>query len=219
MTTLSVVTACWSVEYSQFIPQFWESYHKLNRKPDELILGITEDDIAGLSKDIPPEAKVFVIPEGKPSIVWDYLIRQTTSKWFSFITIDDPFFPEAYDEIDKADAEDAEMYLDSIVIKQSGVVSKSNWDASLLKNGLIAPGVVPMTKELYLKLGMKHEYKFWDWPLQVDAMKAGARVYHANTRRILWDDGSTRSTYSSPLQSDYHAEIEKCKAYAISQGF
>lgn len=219
MTTLSVVTACWSVEYSQFIPQFWESYHKLNRKPDELILGITEDDIAGLSKDIPPEAKVFVLPEGKPSIKWDYLIRQASSKWFSFMTIDDPFLPEAYDEIEKADELEAEMYLDSIVIKQTGQVSTSHWDASQLRHGLIATGFVPMTMELYLKLGMKHEFKFWDWPLQVDAMKAGARVYHANTKRMIWDNGSTRATYSSPLNNDYHAEIEKCKAYAISQGF
>jgi len=99
MTTLSLVTCCYGMEYAEFIPRWWSGVLRLNRKPDEIILGIAEGDPTGLSKSIPEgiEAKVVVLPEGSNMEKWDYATRQATSKWWLYMPIDDELLPEALD--------------------------------------------------------------------------------------------------------------------------
>lgn len=212
MTTLTVVTACWGEDYAQFIPQWFEGYHKLNRKPNELILGIGKDDPTGLSQYSPQEAKIVEVPEGQTSVKWDYLIRQSTSEWFSYMPIDDQLLPGAYDEIDLTG--DADVYVDSIKVKHANYVDKGEWKAHELEHKLIAPGFVPMRLELYKQIGLKHEFKFFDWVLQVDLVKAGAKPYFANTMRMIWDEGISGTTYSSKQNEYYQSEHEKAAAYA-----
>lgn len=212
MTTLTVVTACWGEDYAQFIPQWFEGYHKLNRKPNELILGIGKDDPTGLSQYATPEAKIVEVPEGQLSVKWDYLIRQSTSEWFSYMPIDDQPLPGAYDEIDLTDGFD--VYVDSIIAKQEGYTYKGQWNAADLSGGLIAPGFVPMRLDLYKQIGLKHDYKWFDWILQVDMVKAGAKPFMANTTRMIWDEGLNRRTYSSKQNDYYHSEHQKAVEYA-----
>lgn len=212
MTTLTVVTACWGEDYAEYIPQWFEGYHKLNRKPNELILGIGKDDPTGLSQYAPPEGKIVEVPEGQLSVKWDYLIRQSTSEWFSYMAIDDQPLPGAYDEIDLTDGFD--VYVDSIIAKQEGYTYKGQWNATDLSGGLIAPGFVPMRLDLYKQIGLKHDYKWFDWILQVDMVKAGAKPFMANTTRMIWDEGLNRRTYSSKQNDYYHSEHQKAVEYA-----
>ena len=212
MTTLTVVTACWGEEYARFIPQWFEGYHKLNRKPEELILGIGKGDPVGLARYATAKTKIVEVPEGKLSVKWDYLIRQASSEWFSYMAIDDEILPGAYDEIDLAG--DSDVYVDSIRVKHADYVDKGEWKPQELEHKLIAPGFAPMRLELYKQIGLKHDYKFFDWILQVDLVRAGAKPYFANTMRIVWDEGVDRNPHSSKHSKDFRIETEKAQAYA-----
>ena len=221
MTTLTVVTACWGEDYAQFIPRWWQGIKSLKRQPDEIILGINPGDPTGLSSSIPDgyKAKVVVLPEGSPSEKWDYAIKQASSKWWCYMAIDDEAMPDAFDEIDGADDECAELLVDSIIARQSGYHARGHWDLSNIAFALPVPGWMPITLDLYKRIGVKHEFKFVDWVFQIDAAKSGVKVYHAKTTRMLWDEGVERMTISSDLNTYKEAEMEKVKNYAKAQGF
>ena len=223
MTTLSVVTACWGMDYVEFIPQWWRGLESLNRKPDEIILGIDEGDPTGLSKSIPEgiEARVIVLPDEPINYKFDYLVRQVKSKWFSLIPIDDELLPGAYDEIDKADETGAELYIDSILYRDSPRIWNGHWDTSGIAHTMPAPQLIPCTKELYERLGQKFDYRWSDWIFQIDAAKAKAKPYIASTTRIIFDPGYNRVTESgvSMDQAIRRAEDSKVYQYAKANGF
>jgi len=223
LATLSVVTACWGQEYAQFIPQWWRGLQSLNRKPDEIILGIVEGDPVGLADSIPEgiDAKVVLLPDKEINYKFDHAVRQVSSKWFSLIPIDDELLPGAYDEIDKADAQGAELYIDSIQYRDSARVWNGHWDTSGIRHTMPAPQLIPCTKELYERLGQKFEYRWSDWIFQIDAAKAKAKPYIAQTTRIIFDPGHNRVTESgvSMDQSIRRAEDSKVYRYAEANGF
>lgn len=223
MATLSLITACWGEEYGQFIPQWWRGVQSLNRKPDEIILGIAKDDPVGLANSIPEgiKAKVVILPDLEINYKWDYAIRQSSSKWFSTIPIDDELLPGAYDEIDQADAEGAELYIDSIIYRHSQRVWKGHWDTSNIASVMPAPQLIPSTIELYKRLGQKFEYRWSDWVFQIDAAKAGAKPYIAGTTRMIFDAGVDRVTESGLKMNQDLRRIEDSKVYqyAKANGF
>jgi hypothetical protein len=222
-TTLSVITACWGLEYGQFIPRWWEGLLSLNRKPDEIILGIVKEDPVGLADSIPTgiEAKIVVLPDLPINYKWDYAIRQSTCKWFNTVPIDDELLPGAFDEIDIADSHGAELYIDSILYRHSGRIWKGTWNTSILGSQMPAPQLIPSTKELYERLGQKMDYRWSDWIFQIDAAKAGAKPYIADTTRIIFDEGVNRVTESgvSMNQNIRRSEDLKVHKYAKDNGF
>jgi hypothetical protein len=220
MTTISVVTCCYGIDYAEFIPRWWSGLLRLNRKPDEIILGIAEGDLTGLSKSIPEgvDAKVVVLPEGNNMEKWDFAVNQATSKWWAYMSIDDEFLPEALDQVDEADEAGAELLVDSIIVRQTGALEKGHWDTSSIATRLPIPGWSPMTIDLY-KRTVDVSYKFGDWVLQINAAAIGAKVYHANTKRMIWDAGLDRPTLSSRLQPDFQYHLNQVYEYAKSKGF
>jgi hypothetical protein len=222
-TTISVITACWGLEYEQFIPQWWRGLQTLNRKPDEILLGIISGDPVNLASSIPEgiKAKVFTMVGESPNERFDSLIRQVSSKWFSLVPIDDELLPAAYDEIDKADELGAELYIDSIIYRNSGRIWRGHWNTSSIANVMPAPQLIPSTKELYERLGQKLDYRWSDWIFQIDAAKAGAKPYIASTTRYIFDEGVNRLTESGPLLNPAirSAEDKKVYEYAKANGF
>jgi hypothetical protein len=220
MTSLTIVGCCWGIDYKQFIPQWWSGVLRLNRKPDEIILGIDPGDPTDFVKSIPEQldVKIVTLPEGNPAEKWDFAIRKATSKWWCYSPIDDELLPEAFDEIDKADSEGAEIYIDSIMVRQTGFHARGHWDTSNIAHALMVPGWMPTTVDIYKRLA-RTDYKFNDWVFQIDAAKQGAKVYFSNTKRMIWDAGYNRHTISSDLNPDKQQELEKVFAYAKSLGF
>jgi hypothetical protein len=220
MTTLSLVTCCYGMEYAEFIFRWWSGVLKLNRKPDEIILGIAEGDPTGLSKSIPEgvEAKVVVLPEGSNMEKWDYATRQATSKWWLYMPIDDELLPEALDELEAADETGAEIICDSIVVRHNQALERGHWDTSSIATRLPIPGWPMTTLEIYKRL-TTNDYKFGDWAFQIDAAAEGAKVYFANTRRMIWDAGIDRNTLSSNHQPDKQYHLDQIYKYAKSKGF
>lgn len=221
MTTITVVTACWGVEYAQFIPRWWEGLQSLNRKPDEIILGIDPGDPTGLSRSVPEGIKVKIVelPDDIASKKWEFAAYQSSSKWWVYMPIDDELLPEALDEVDKADEAGAEILVDSIIVRHSNYLDKGHWDFTNVANELPIPGVPIMTLDVMKRIGLKHEFMFGDWIFQIDAKKAEVKVHHANTVRMIWDAGIDRKTLSSDLNSYKAAELQKVRNYAKDNGF
>lgn len=220
MTTITVVTACWGVEYAQFIPRWWDGLQSLNRKPDEIILGIDPGDPTGLSKSIPKglKTKIVELPDAQFTNKWQYAISQATSKWWCFAAIDDVLLPNAFDEIEQADKEQADVYVDSILVKQTNRIAKGHWDFSNAATQLPVPGWPPITTEILKRVPIKTEYLYNDWIWQIDAYKAGIKPYFASTTRILWDRGDDRATISSDLNGQKSNELRKVYDYAKASG-
>jgi hypothetical protein len=223
MTTLSVITGCWGKDYAAFADQWWRGVLSLNRKPDEIIFGIEEGDPENLLETIPAgvEATVLTFPTEGINYRYDHLILNSTSKWFSFVPIDDELLPEAFDEIDQADESGAELYVDSIVYRNTGRVWKGHWNYENIRYVMPAPQLIPSTKELYERLGMKFDYRWSDWIFQIDAAKANAKPYIASTCRLIFDEGLTRLTESGRMLDPAirHAEDVKVHRYAMDNGF
>jgi hypothetical protein len=220
MTTISVVTCCYGIEYAEFIPRWWQSVLALNRKPDEIILGIDKGDPTGLSRSIPEgiKARIIVLPEGGNVDKWDFAVRKAKSKWWCYAPIDDEFLPEALDEVDKADEEGADFLVDSIIVRDSGFVAKGDWNTKDIATRLPIPGWPPTTLAIYKKLA-RNDYKFGDWAFQIDAAATGAKPYFANTKRIIWDSGVNRMTLSNPKNDDHNFHLNEIAKYARSKGF
>jgi hypothetical protein len=223
LTTLSIITACWGDQYAQFIPRWWQGLQSLNRKPDEIILGVIDGDPVGLAKSIPEgiKAKVVLLPDLPINYKWDETTKHVTSKWFSQIPIDDELLPSAYDEIDQADKLGAELYVDSIQYRHSGQIWKGHWDCSSIAHVMPAPQLIPTTLELYNRLGQKFDYRWSDWIYQIDAAKSGAKPFIASTVRMLFDSGLDRVTESGPNcdPAIRQAEDSKVYNYAKANGF
>jgi hypothetical protein len=223
MTTLTVVTACWGEDYAQFIPQWWRGLQSLNRKPDEIILGIIKGDPVGLAASIPKgvEARIIELPDLPINYKWDYAISKVTSKWFTPVPIDDELLPGAFDEIDIADDQQAEIYVDSIIYRGTDRVWKGHWNTEGISHTMPAPQLIPCTKELWDRVGQKMEYRWSDWIFQIDAAKVGAKPYIANTIRLIFDNGANRVTESglSMNPAIRAAEDAKVRQYAKDNGF
>jgi hypothetical protein len=219
MTTLTVITACWGEQYAQFIPRWWNGLQSLNRKPDEIILGIIDGDPVGLADSIPKgiNAKVVTLPDLPINYKWDATTKHVTSKWFSQIPIDDELLPGAFDEIDQADEAGAEIYIDSIEYRHNGRIWRGHWNLAGIATTMPAPQLIPCTLELYNRIGQKFDYRWSDWVFQIDAAKAGAKPFIASTTRMLFDSGVDRITESGPNCDPSIRLLEDSKVYAYAK--
>lgn len=223
LTTLSVITGCWGKDYAAFAPQWWDGLLSLNRQPDEIVFGIEQGDPENLLSSIPENlnVKILTFPEEGINQRYDFLIRASGSKWFSFVPIDDELLPGAFDEIDKAEETGAELYVDSIQYRGSGRIWNGHWNTSGIRYTMPAPQLIPSTKALYEKVGMKFDYRWSDWIFQIDAAKCQAKPYIASTTRIIFDEGYSRLTESGRMLDPAIRNLEDSKVhkYAAENGF
>jgi hypothetical protein len=223
MTTLTIATACWGEPYAQFIPRFWQGVASLNKKPDEIILGIEQDDIAGFASSIPDgyNTKIHVFESDNFQTRWLEVMMLATSDWLIGIAVDDELLPEAFDELDQADEQDADIYVDSIIVRQSGQRAVGAWDTSNLAHKMPCPGGPATKKDLFKQIGFKTELRWIDWIFLIDAVKLGAKPYISKTTRIIYDDGQDRNTWSSVCMdaTKRQAYCDEVTAYAKSLGF
>jgi hypothetical protein len=65
------------------------------------------------------------------------------------------------------------------------------------------------------------EYRWSDWIFQIDAAKAGAKPYIANTIRLIFDNGANRVTESGLSMNPATRAVEdaKVRQYAKDNGF
>lgn len=201
-TTVSLPLAVWGSGYDQFIGRWQDGVRSLTRQPDEIVVVTDEANKHVLDKltlDIPTQ--IHTLPHSDYRL-WDFAIRQCTSKWVAICNIDDQFLPEALNEIDEADRLGANLLIDCLEVKGGTQVWFGDWIPERIPQAFTMPGAEPMTKELYLAGGgYDHNYQFPDWALAVNWVKKAKVVpYKASTSRILFDPGWDRKTLSGQLQ-------------------
>jgi hypothetical protein len=205
VVTISVVNATWGKRYHQFIPQWWAGVESLEREPDDILIVVASDTEKAIRKSTPKRfasrTKIIVSDRDGFNDYWDEAFASASGDWLAGCSIDDYFLPEALNAIDQADAEECELVCDSVVLHPSGKVFAGVWDANRIFTDLTMPGVAPMKKSLYERVGgFDRDIYFSDWGFYIKCAAAGVKVYPTNIMRIVYDEGLTHQTMSGPLQ-------------------
>lgn len=203
MATISLPLAVWGVGYGQFLPRWLEGVRTLGVQPDEIVL-VTDEANRHLADEIETEIPLRTHwLKAKDFRLWDYAIRQCSSKWVAICNVDDQFLPNALDQIDQADLHGCNLLVDSLRVKQTGHRWTGYWDANTIPQRFTMPGAEPMTKQLYIDAGgYDYKFQFPDWALAVKMVhKDLARPFVATTERIIFDTGADRLTLSGAQQN------------------
>jgi hypothetical protein len=202
LTTVSLPLAVWGSGYDHFISRWQDGVRSLTRQPDEIVVVTDEANKHVLDKiELHIKVQKHTLPHSDYRL-WDFAIRQCTSKWVAICNIDDQFLPEALNEIDEADRLGANLLIDCLEVKGGTQVWFGDWIPERIPQAFTMPGAEPMTKELYLAGGgYDYNYQFPDWALAVNwVKKADVRPYKASTSRIIFDPGWDRKTLSGQQQ-------------------
>jgi len=219
MVTISVVNAIWGERYHQFIPQWWAGVESLQRQPDEIVIVVASDTEKAIKTSIPKKlaskTRIIVSDREGFNAYWDEAFSAVTADWIVGCCVDDYFLPEALNEIENADANGCELICDSVQLHPSGRIFKGFWDADKIYTQLTMPGVAPMTKALYERIGgFDYDIYFSDWGFYIKAASQGVKVHSTNIIRIVYDEGLTHQTMSGPNKPDdveriAHAQIKE----------
>jgi len=219
MVTISVVNAIWGERYQQFIPQWWAGVESLEREPDEILIVVAPDTKLAIKQSVPKrlaaKTEVIVLETDSFNAYWDEAFSKASGDWLVGCCVDDYFLPQALNEIENADANDCELICDSVQLHPSGRIFQGVWDAEKIYTTLTMPGVAPMKKALYDRLGgFDHDIYFSDWGFYIKAASQGVRVHNTEIIRIVYDEGLTHQTMSGPNKPEdvdriAHAQIKE----------
>jgi hypothetical protein len=199
--TVSITTQVWGEQYGQFIPRWWESVRTLNRKPDEIVLVGTHEDLPGLMSSVPDWVDVPVV---KIQTHCDFMqewgtvgFNACSMDWLVAMPIDDQFAPTALDSI--ADA-DGDLIIDRTTFLQGGEWP-ANWNPEQRHSRHFAPaGLAPFHRRLLpLWNEIPNDFHWNDYLFYLLAFKAGVKVHRTNNHRMIHDLGHTHATISGPM--------------------
>lgn len=222
---ISTPVAVWGHRFAEFIPGWWNAVRNMNRKPDQIVIGYTDPDMACFSESVPDDIGceiLGIVLEGEGfSEYWNQVFDACSGDWVAPCCIDDRFLPDALAEVQAAEDAGAELLVDGIVWKHRGDTWQGHWDASAIGRVLTLPGAAPFRKSLYDRIGGFKPHIYWsDWAFYMDAAALGVQTYQASTLRIVFDEGNAHSTRSGVqldggTRSDADAQI---RAYAEGLG-
>jgi glycosyltransferase involved in cell wall biosynthesis len=214
---ISVATAAWGLEFAQFVPGWWDAIRAMTRKPDQIVIGYENPDLASLSASVPDDLGIdilgFVLEPGGFTNYWNQVMRACNGDWIAVCCIDDRFLPDALVEVQAAEDAGAELLVDSIQWKYRGDVWTGYWDASVIGRVLTLPGAAPFRRSLFDRVGgFREDIYSSDWAFYMDAAKENVVTYQASTVRIVFDEGNAHDTRSgvrldSDTRSSADAEI------------
>lgn len=222
---VSIPVAVWGATFGSFLEGWWDAVEAMTRKPDEIVIGYENPDMAGAYDSIRrlPGVDVIgvVLEEDGFTERWNEVMRACTGDWIAPVCVDDRVLPDALAEIDAADEAGAELLVDSIAWKYRGDVWRGHWDPEAIGRVLTLPGAAPFKRSLFERVG---GFKPWlyssDWAFYMDAAVAGAKTYQANTIRIIFDEGNAHATRSGVQMDGATRSMadEQIRAYARSVG-
>jgi hypothetical protein len=225
MTTISIVTALYGSQYTQYISRWWAAVEKLNRQPDQIVLATPLDNHFGLIESIPDKYKNSVKHiEADASGVhgpWYAGIGATDGDWIFGCGIDDQFSPDAFDEVEQATEAKADLIIDRIEYLQGGDWP-AVWNPENYRNRHFAPGgVAGYTKNIkhYWNL-IPPNLRWNDNAFYALCVKNNIQVYRAKTTRMIHDLGTNHQTISGvnrDMSQDRQAYSE-ANAYIESLG-
>jgi hypothetical protein len=222
---ISIPVAVWGRDFGAFLPGWWDAVEQMTRKPDEIVIGYENPDMAGAYDSIRRIAGVdiigIVLEADGFTERWNEVMRACSGDWIAPVCVDDRVLPDALTEIQAAEDAGAELLVDGIVWKYRGDTWRGHWDAEAIGRVLTLPGAAPFRRSLFDRIGgFRPEIYSSDWAFYMDAAALGAKTYQASTLRIVFDEGNAHATRSG-VQLDgatrSHAD-EQIRAYARHLG-
>jgi hypothetical protein len=218
--TIGVGMSLFGTSYNEFLPRWWEGVQSLNRQPDAIIIAHDPPNKDYVESLIPDAYKKITKTINMQGEFADYMLAiqaNHTTDWISVCNVDDRYLPGAFDEIEQADAEGCDIYIDKLELKHDGSILEGRWLPGELLNRMTCPGAAPIKRELFEKTGGHTKGTIYDdWELYIRCVAAGAKPFHASTVRIIHDIGYDRVTMSGvsrPPENDAigFAHIAKVK--------
>jgi hypothetical protein len=179
---------------------WWDSVKTLNRQPDSILFAYDSQNKSLVENNIPDEYKGSTKLIELDGDYWEYrqaVQANQTADWFSICGIDDRYLPGAFDQLDQANAEGCDIYIDKLQYKHNGQILDGRWIPEEIPSRMTCPGQATVKRELFEKTkGVTKGSIYDDWELYIRFVAAGAKPFHADTIRIIHDLGYDHVTLS-----------------------
>ena len=200
MITIGIGTGLWGTRYNSFLPQWWDGVKSIRRQPDSIVFVHDRQNRNYVRQEIPKhytDITTFIEMAGEFSEFMRAMAAHQTADWYSLCGVDNQYLPGAFDQIEEADAQGCDIYIDKLKVKGSDKIIEGRWIPEKIPFQMTCPGAAPIKRELFLKTGGPTKGAiFDDWELYIRCVKAGAKPFHADTFRCLYDLGENHVTMS-----------------------
>ena len=198
--TVGICSSLFGTGYSGFYPRWWAGVKSLKKQPAEIVIVHDPDNRAEVLDSIPQDYKSITKTIEMTGTYSDFRLamqRGLKTDWLSVGDVDDQYLPGAFDELDQADAEGCDIYIDKVQFKHDGSIFEGTWQPDQIPYRMTCPGNAPIKRELYEKTGGSTSGSFYDdWELYIRCVADGAKPFHASTVRLIHDLGHDRVTLS-----------------------
>ena len=219
--TLGLGVSLFGTTYSEFFPNYWEGVKSLHRQPDAIVIAHDAQNKDWVESLIPQKYKEItktIEMEGEFAEFMLAIQTAQTTDWISICGADDRYLPGAFDELDQADAEGCDIYIDKLQMKHDGSIMEGRWIPQEIPNRMTCPGGAPIKRSLLEKTGGHTKGAiFDDWELYIRCVAAGAKPFHASTVRIIYDIGHGRVTMSGVGRPSNHDQIGRAHIDQVKQ--
>jgi hypothetical protein len=197
--------------YSGFYPRWWAGIASLNKQPAEIVIVHDPANKDEVLDNIPQDYKSITKTIEMNGTYSDFRLamqRALTTHWISVGDVDDQYLPSAFDELDQADAQGCDIYIDKLQFKHDGSIMEGTWQPNQIPHRMTCPGNAPIKRELYAKTGGARGGSFYDdWELYIRCVAAGAKPFHASTVRLIHDLGQDRVTVCAVNRASLNVRI------------
>ena len=211
--TLGLGAVLFGNRYSSFVDGWWESVTKINRQPDSIIFVHDTYNKRLVEASVPEEYKDITTLIQLDGEYWEYrqaVQANQTADWFSICGIDDRYLPRAFDELELANEQGCDLYIDKLQYKHNGQILDGKWIPEEVPHRMTCPGQATCKRELFQKTkGVTKGSIYDDWELYIRFVAAGAKPYHAETIRIIHDLGYDHVTLSGVNRDSTNDDIGK----------
>ena len=211
--TLGLGAVLFGNRYSSFVDGWWESVTRINRQPDSIIFVHDTYNKRLVESSVPEEYKDITTLIQLDGEYWEYrqaVQANQTADWFSICGIDDRYLPGAFDELELANEQGCDLYIDKLQYKHNGQILDGRWIPEEVPHRMTCPGQATCKRELFQKTkGVTKGSIYDDWELYIRFVAAGAKPYHAETIRIIHDLGYDHVTLSGVNRDSTNDDIGK----------
>ena len=211
--TLGLGAVLFGNRYSSFVDGWWESVTRINRQPDSIIFVHDTYNKRLVESSVPEEYKDITTLIQLDGEYWEYrqaVQANQTADWFSICGIDDRYLPGAFDELELANEQGCDLYIDKLQYKHNGQILDGRWIPEEVPHRMTCPGQATCKRELFQKTkGVTRGSIYDDWELYIRFVAAGAKPYHAETIRIIHDLGYDHVTLSGVNRDSTNDDIGK----------
>ena len=198
--TVGICSSLFGTGYSGFYSRWWAGVKSLNKQPAEIVIVHDPDNRAEVLDSIPQDYKSITKTIEMTGTYSEFRLamqRGLKTDWLSVGDVDDQYLPGAFDELDQADAEGCDIYIDKVQFKHDGSIFEGTWQPDQIPYRMTCPGNAPIKRELYERTGGSTAGSYYDdWELYIRCVAAGAKPFHASTVRLIHDLGHDRVTLS-----------------------